>query len=150
MKELNEKYNGERVRVHRFHGKKARHIKHYIPVHMKEDKPDTCVILAGGNDLLDRTPVLEIANELVEAGITCKNLGATNVILSSVLPRSNPKCHAKRDELNRLLSDLCDVHSFVFMDNWNMSFQHLKHDGVHLNKSGDNQLLFNLLWYLNA
>ena len=150
VNELNNKFVGDKVRVHRFHGKKARHIKHYVPVHMGEDKPDTCVIIAGGNDLSDRTSVLDIANELIEAGITCKNYGASNVVISSVLPRADPSTHVKRDELNYLLYNLCSIHNFIYMDNWNMSLQHLKHDGVHLNKSGDNQLLSNLLWYLNA
>ena len=150
VRKLNRDYKGERARIHRFHGKKARHIKHYVPVHMKEDRPDTCVIVAGGNDLPDETPILQIANELIEAGITCKNHGATNVIISSVLPRSNSRCQSRREELNRLLVDLCVVHNFVYMDNWNMSVQHLRSDGVHLNKFGDDVLLFNLLWYLNA
>ena len=117
---------------------------------MAEDKPDTCVIIAGGNDLLDRTPINEIANDLIEAGIKCKTHGASDIIISSVLPRSNPKCHARREELNKLLLDLCVIHNFIYMDNWNMSLKHLRHDGVHLNKSGDDQLLFNLLWYING
>ena len=40
VSELNKKYMGDKARIHRFHGKKARHLKHYIPVHMKEDKPE--------------------------------------------------------------------------------------------------------------
>ena len=43
IKELNDKYVGQSVKMHRFHGKKARHFKHYIPVHVVEDKADTCV-----------------------------------------------------------------------------------------------------------
>ena len=136
-------------------GRKPGTFKHYVPVHLGEDKPDTCVIVAGGNDLPDKTPVLNIANDIVEAAIKCKNHGANNVIISSVLPRADPKTgfpkfQTKRDELNQLLFDLCAIHKFVYMDNWNMSCQHLSHDGVHLNSFGDDQLLFNLLWYLNA
>ena len=117
---------------------------------MSEDKADTCVIVAGGNDLPDKTPVLNIANDLIEAGIVCKNYGATDIIISSVLPRSNAKCHPQREQLNHLLRDLCVIHNFTYMDNWNMCQNHLSYDGVHLNKLGDNQLLFNLLWYLNV
>ena len=148
VNELNKKYVGNKARIHRFHGKKARHLKHYIPVHMREDKPDVCVIVGGGNDLPENTPVLQVANELMEAGITCKRHGASKIVISSVLPRSMHE--SKRAELNRLLYDLCVIHNFVFMDNWNMSLKHISPDGVHLNKSGDQQLLFNLLWYLNA
>ena len=148
LEEFNAKYVGKSAKIHRFHGKKARHLKHYIPVHMDEDKADTCVIIAGGNDLSDKTPILKIANELMEAALTCKRHGAQNIVISSVLPRST--CEQKRVELNKILMDLCDIHNFVFMDNWNMSLQHVSYDGVHLNRRGDKQLLFNLLWYLNA
>lgn len=149
VRDLNKQFTGARAKIHRFHGKKARHFKYYVPAHMGEDKPDTCVIIAGGNDLQDRTPVLQIANDIIDAALTCKNHGATNIIISSVLPREDPTCHSKRDELNQLLFDLCVIHNFVYMDNWNMSSRHICRDGVHLNSSGDSQLLFNLLWYLN-
>ena len=82
--------------------------------------------------------------------ITCKNYGASRVIISSVLPRTNSRCQSRREELNKLIIDLCAIHGFVFMDNWNMTSQHLRNDGVHLNDCGDSQLSFNLLWYLNA
>ena len=150
VRELNEQFTGDRINIHRFHGKKAHHFKHYIPVHMKEDKPDTCVIVAGGNDLPGHKPVREIANDLVDAAITCKNHGASKVIIGSVLPREDFYCQLRRKELNDLLKDLCYIGNFTYMDNWNMSLQHVSYDGVHLNSRGDKQLLFNLLWYLNA
>ena len=149
VQRLNKEYKGGKARIHRFHGKKARHMKHYIPVHMEEDHPDTCVIIAGGNDLPEETSPAKIANELIEAGITCKNRGASKVIIGSVLPRSDFYCQIKRAEVNRILKDLCAIHEFVFMNNGNMSLSYVSHDGVHLNSRGSELLLFNLLWYLN-
>ena len=147
--DFNEKYTGGRANFHRFHGKKARHFQHYIPVHMEEDKPDKCVILAGGNDLPGKNTVLEIANSVMEAAITCKNHGAAEVLVCSVLPRSDFYCQLKRHELNRLLRDLCRIQNFIFIDNCNMSLDHISFDGVHLNKAGTDQLQLNLLSYLN-
>jgi hypothetical protein len=117
---------------------------------MAEDHPDTCVVIAGGNDLPGETPPSKIANELIEAGITCKNHGASKVIIASVLPRTDFHCQIKRVQVNKLLKDLCAIHNFIFMNNGNMSLSHVSYDGVHLNNSGSEQLLSNLLWYLNG
>ena len=150
MKRLNDDYRGDRVTVHLFHGKKAHHFKHYIPVHMSEEKPNLCVIIAGGNDLSGKSTPLQIANELIEAGIACKNNGASRVFVGSVLPRADPRLQGKRSELNNILASLCMVHNFEFMDNSNMNLCHLSFDGVHLSNYGSEQLLFNVLWYLNG
>ena len=150
VRELNQLFCGDKINIHRFHGKKAQHFRHYIPVHMAEDKPDTCVIVAGGNDLPGHMPVHDIANHLIDAAITCRNYGASKVIIASVLPREKYHCQVRRKELNNLLVDMCHLGNFTYMDNWNISpAYHLDHDGVHLNRRGSDQLKFNLLWYLN-
>ena len=117
---------------------------------MEEDRPDICVVLAGGNDLPTTTTVLDIANSVIEAGITCKKYGATQVMISSVLPRSDFFCQLKRHDLNALLKGLCDIHNFIFIDNCNMSISDLCYDGVHLTKAGSDKLQSNFLWYLNV
>ena len=150
LQKLNDGYVGDRVNLHRFHGKKAHHFKHYIPIHMAEDKPDICVVLAGGNDLPGKKTVLDIANSIIEAGITCKNHGASQVMISSVLPRSDFFCQLKRHDLNTLLKELCIIHNFIFINNYNMSINDLCYDGVHLSKAGSDKLQSNFLFYLNA
>ena len=119
---------------------------------MKEDKPDVCIVLAGTNDLPGKAPILDIANDIMEAGITCRNLGATKVIISSVLPRKDRENYNRKGQaLNKLLKDLCHLHNFIFMDNDNIFLtHHISFDGLHLNKDGSDQLRSNLLWYLNA
>ena len=150
VQEMNDEYIGDRINIHRFHGKKARHFRHYIPVHMEEDRSDICVVLAGGNDLPTKTSVLEIANSIIEAGITCKRYGASQVMISSVLPRGDFFCQLKRHDLNTLLKDLCNIHNFTFINNCNMCVSDLCYDGVHLTKAGSDKLQSNFLWYLNV
>ena len=150
VRELNDGFSGDRVNLHRFPGKKAQHFQHYIPVHMDEEKSDICVVLAGANDLPGNTPVPKIAKSIIEAGITCKNAGASRVMISSVLPREDFFCQLKRHDLNKLLKDLCGIHNFTFIDNSNMSLHDISYDGVHLNLAGSKRLQSNLLWYLNA
>ena len=152
MRKVNVSYTGKKVHLHRFPGKKAHHFKHYIPVHMAEDKPDVCVVLAGTNDLPGKKPILNIANDIMEAGVTCRELGASTVIVSSVIPRADREdCQRKGQALNKLIKDLCHQHNFIFMENDNISTSHhLSYDGLHLNKAGSDLLGYNFLWYLNA
>ena len=152
MRKVNVSYTGKKVHLHRFPGKKAHHFKHYIPVHMAEDKPDVCVVLAGTNDLPSKKPILNIANDIMEAGVTCRELGASTVIISSVIPRSDRvDCQRKGQALNKLIKDLCYQHNFMFMEHDNISTtDHLSFDGLHLNKAGSDLLGYNFVCYLNA
>ena len=138
------------VNVHRFNGKRARHFKTYVTAHMPEDKPDDVIIQVGGNDLPSKSTVLEIANNIVEAGIVCRTLGAKRVMVSSVLPRSDFHLQLKRQELNKVLESLCELNNFIYIPNKTLVLsKHICHDGVHLNDSGSKLLQDTFLEYLN-
>ena len=117
---------------------------------MPEDKPDDVVIQAGGNDLPTKATVLEIANNIVEAGIVCRSLGAKRVMVCSVLPRSDFYLQLKRQELNKVLESLCELNNFIYIPNKTLPLsQHICHDGVHLNDSGSKLLQDTFSEYLN-
>ena len=122
------------VNLHKFHGKKARHFKTYVRAHLPEEKPDVVLIQAGGNDLPTKSTVLEIANDIIEAGIVCKQMGASKVLISSVLPRRDFHLQLKRHDLNNVLKSLCEVNNFTFIPNSKMVLsQHISNDAlVHL------------------
>ena len=137
------------------HGGKARNIKRYIVSHLEEERPDSVIILAGGNDLPtsrnNPLPVLRIANDIMEIGIACKKFNVSNIFISSVLPRQLVYLQKRRKELNGILRNLCIVHNFVFIDNENIILrEHILKDGVHLNDSGTILLARNFLNNLNA
>ena len=150
--DFNNDYNGERAFFHKYHGGKVRHIKSYIPVHMNEEKPDNAVIVAGGNDICTwKSTTLEVANDIIEAGVICKREGALKVFISSILPRTDLYYLRRRNEINKLLVNLCDVNGFNFINNDNINIrEHIFDDGVHLNKAGSKLLRDNLLAHLNA
>ena len=144
------KCNGE-VSLHKYNGKKARHFKTYVTAHMPEEKPDSVLIQAGGNDLPTNATVLEIANHIIETGIVCKDMGASRIMISSVLPRRDFHLQLKRQELNKLLESLCEIHNFVFIPNTKMTLStHISNDGVHLNDVGTQLLQDTFVEYLNA
>ena len=145
-----EDYNGK-VTFHRFHGKKARHIKHYIPTHLSEEQPDIVIIQAGGNDLANNASnLLDIANNIMEIGQICKRYGASKICISSVLPREDFHYQLRRKDLNELLKNLCVVHDYAFMENSNIILsKHICGDGVHLDVRGSSVFSANLLESLN-
>ena len=130
-----------------------RHIKHQVETHLYEERPDAAIILAGGNDLPTNrykpTPIVNIANDIMDIAHTCKKYEVSDICISSVLPRRegymNGDMERRRNELNEVLRSLCDIHNYVFIDNDNGSdritlSEHIDRDGVHLNKKGDRVL----------
>ena len=51
VQEFNDAVVNGRAEFHKFRGKKAQHIKHYIKSHLSIERPDRVVIHIGGNDL---------------------------------------------------------------------------------------------------
>ena len=96
IKEFNRFFKGGTAFFRRFHGAKARHVKNYVSTHLEEEQPDTVIIHAGGNDLPTRknnpTPVLEIANHIIEAGQICASYDVDNIYISSVINRKTRTC----------------------------------------------------------
>ena len=83
--------------------------------------------------------------------LTRKQYGVQNVIISSVLPRNKWFLQERARDLNKFLSELCKVHGFIFIDNFNILVdQHLYSDGVHLNDEGSIVLANNYLECLNG
>ena len=51
--------------------------------------------------------------------------------------------------MNNILQQLCRTHGFVFVDNGNITVDHLQRDGIHLTEEGSVILANNYLFYLN-
>ena len=140
-----------RVTLNKFNGKLAKHFKTYVTAHMPEQTPDDVLIQAGGNDLVTKQSASDIANSVIEAGIVCKNLGASRVFVSSVLPRSDFHLQLKRHDVNQLLECLCEIHNFVFIPNSFMKLsKHINKDGVHLTETGTILLQNTFTKFLNS
>ena len=111
-------YTNGKASFHRFHGGKARHIRNQIETHLQEELPDAAILLIGGNDLSDNrnnpTPVVNIANQIIDSAMLCKNYGVKDVCVSSVLMRKERKTNfehteRRRKELNEILRSLCEI-----------------------------------------
>ena len=154
---FNKKLKYNRATLHKFNGKKIRHIKRYIPVHLdeEEDRVHSVVIVAGGNDIpvsKSNMSMSTIADDIIEAGLTCRNeYGVKDIYISSILPRCSAYYQLQRKVLNDILKERCELNGFTFIDNDNIILKyHIGHDGVHLNKAGTSLLCRNLHYYLNS
>ena len=146
-------YTKGKATFHRFHGGKARHIRHQVETHLYEERPDAAIILAGGNDLPTNrqkpTSIATIANQIMDIAFMCKKYEVPDICVSSVLPRRGGYMEGdmelRRSELNDVLRSLCDIYNFIFIDHDFGSTKitlsdHIERDGVHLNAVGSEVL----------
>ena len=147
---FNKVYTGK-AKFERFNGRTAHDIKMYIPQHLRRDKYESAVIAAGGNDLSkDSTSIDQIASDIIEAGISCKEHGVKKVYICSILPRKPATYQSRRSTLNDILKILCAMFDFTYIENENITLEgHIDRDGVHLTKRGSSVLCRNIVKCLN-
>jgi lysophospholipase L1-like esterase len=140
---------------HEFKGKTAYNIVRYIDPHLIDEKPQSVMFVAGGNDLpyqrASEKHIKEIANCLIKGGLRCRNeFGVEEVFISSILPRTNLEFQENRERLNNVLRNLCSENNFKFIENKGIvSDKHIGEDRVHLNKQGTTVFHLNIVDALN-
>ena len=96
------------------------------------------------------TAVEDIAKTIIDIGKLCENHGVKKVIISGVIVRKLGYMERRRTVLNSLLKELCHTNKYVFIDNDNITREHLANDGVHLEKDGTITLANNMLFALHS
>jgi len=143
--------NAERnVSVKSFSGATVEDMSDFLkPTSRKQ--PDKLIIHAGTNDLRRSNPT-EVANRIIElAEKFKKDCNHTEVAISSIVTRCDGKDVAEKvNETNIILKSNCKKHNFSFVDNSNISRQHLNSRGLHLNREGTSVLQANILSLLNS
>ena len=94
---------------------------------------------------MDPNSLVNVANKVIETGLTCRKLGATNVLIGGVTIRKTSLLQERCKELNDILRNLCSISNFVFINNNDITLDHLHSDGVHLNEDGTKLLADNYL-----
>ena len=149
---FNNKLNDGRMRKFTLPGYESKMIEHCIDVELQDQNlhPDTVVIHAGSNDLANYPKVhpAEVAQNIINIGVKCKNHGVKNIFISSITPRKF--IHKRRVHTNRILEQLCETNNFTFIDNYNINYNDLRRDNIHLNDDGLEVLEDNFLYYLNG
>ena len=153
VRDFNKNYQFGTGRFRRFHGAKAKYIKHYVIPTLIDEHPQVVLLQSGGNDLpttkINPLPVENIANDILDTAKLCENYGAQQILISGIITRKQGYMDRRRDELNNLLKDMCYENGYTFIDNDNITRDHLCYDEVHLNNEGSYILYNNYLHSLN-
>ena len=105
--------------------------------------PDLIVLHAGTNDLRSQSSAKNIADDIMRLGLQMKS-DLNGVMISSILYRAD-SLNAKGMEVNQILKAECERYNIVFIDNSNISKNHLNGSGLHLNFKGTVTLANNFL-----
>ena len=113
--------------------------------------PDYLIIYAGTNDL-GHLPLKDTLMNYNDIADIVKQIDPIiKVIFSSVTQRpDNNKLEHKVAQLNRELSAFCGKCNLGFIDNSNISKEHVGSKGLHLNGSGKARLALNFKETMNS
>ena len=154
VREFNKYYTEGTARFRRFHGATAKRLEHYVLPTLMEESPEIVVIHIGGNDLPtsknNPTPIEDVANRVIDTAKLCENFGAKKILIAGVIVRNLGYMEKRRLLLNSQLKKLCMEHNYIFIDNENITRQHLLNDNVHLNEDGSVVLAENMLSALSS
>ena len=143
---FNECFEEGTARFQKWGGGRARHIKNYVASHLQEEKPDAVIVQAGGNDLAEHRPhpIANIASDVMQIALNASKSSVQHVFVGGVTFRDKQFSQSHLYELNHTLESMCRLHGFTFINNDDITTEHL-FDGVHLNKEGTRILADNYL-----
>ena len=94
------------------------------------------------------TSAVEIGQKILELAVSCKS-DSNNILISGIVPRRD-KLNAKAAQVNSFLKNECGKRNICFINNSNINPRyHYNQNGIHLNRSGTNRLIENLLFALS-
>ena len=127
----------------------SKQLNHYIIPTLVDDKPDVILLHVGTNDILSNASDTELANNIINIGLNCKNHCVSKVFISSILVKKNPELNPVIRRVNDKLRELCEINGFIFINNDMTTTDHLWRDGIHLQDIGTNILSRNFYQVLN-
>ncbi|XP_071941471.1 uncharacterized protein [Antedon mediterranea] len=118
------------------------------PVLIQEQNPSSVIIHCGTNNTNDCMPMKCI--KLITLLCNCIRDADTSIhiAISSLIMHQNAGRYAWVKEFNARLHDKCSTLNWAFIDNSNISLQHLAKDGLHLNGSGIKLIAMNYIAFL--
>ena len=139
--------NTDKVYIKSFSGSTTSDMWHHATP-SKRFFPDMYILHVGSNDLRSPKSAEEIATEIIDLGLDLKT-EENEVVISGITYRDD-KWNDKGQEVNDILSLKCTNAKLGFIDNSNITKQHLNGSGLHLNFQGTLALANNFLRTINA
>ena len=127
------------AKVRSFVGATASEVAHHIQPEIIKCNYDAVVICAGTNNIpstkllnsdtfIEQKPD-EIAQEIINAGYSCRKHGINDIVISLLTVRRG--FEEKVNQVNTLLKDYCRAAHFYFVEHPNILLKHL-YDGLHI------------------
>ena len=135
----------EKLYIKAFNGANIEDMVDYARPTMRRD-PDLIVLHAGTNDLRSQSSAKNIADDIMRLGLQMKS-DQNDVMISSILYRAD-SLNDKGMQVNQILKAECARYNMVFIENSNISRNHLNGSGLHLNFKGTVTLANNFLRFI--
>ena len=154
-REFNNYLNSCHAKFKSFPGATIKELHHYVIPTLENDTPDVILIHGGCNDVKPmpghkELSYQEIAEEILNMGLTCREKGVNNVVISGLICRKNKILSKKIWSINNILRVKCQELGFYFVNNQNITERNLWKDGLHLNHTGTIILANNFLNVFNS
>ena len=139
-----------RIFIKSFGGATTKQVNWHVEPIIVDEDPDVCLIHTGGNNVNrgESDPQL-IANEILNTGLKCRNMGVNNVFISGLFPFNDPTKMEIANSVNSILKGECHSNAFIFVDNSNILPEHLFKDGIHLDNDHKHIFIDNIINALN-
>ena len=105
------------------------------------------IILHVGVNNIEKEEEDEILRKYEELG---KSINCSLTISGILCRRAKPMLNKKIERLNGKLKNLCSKNGYDFIDNSNVVFRHIGHDGLHISRDGERRLALNFINHLRG
>lgn len=139
-------YKGDKIYVKSFSGATTECMRDYVKPSLKFN-PDLIILHTGVNNLRSNKSPNVIAEDIVNLACDIKN-NSNDVVISGLVGRSD-NLDFKLQQVNDILITKCTERNLLYIDNSNITLQHLN-STMHLNYKGTCQLASNFLSYINV
>ena len=128
--------DGANVYFKFFSGANTKQLDYYVVPALADESPDSVIIHIGSNDIAksncNNENVEDLAKKIIYIGVKCKACKVSNIAISSILVRSDPKINQVIKQVNRLLQELCKTNNIYFICNNAIDNTFLWKVGLHL------------------
>ena len=146
MKEFNRELKNGRAYRKQFPGATSKEMAHYVIPTLAKDSPDTVIIHTGTNDLRN-TENEHIIKNIMDIVDLCAKQGVNNILVSAITFRE--QFNEKVSTINNFLLHKQTLHNFTFIENNNITREHMWKDKIHLNTHGTINIANNFINALN-
>ena len=137
--------NQEQVIFRRYPGQTAADIAHNCTKPLNDEKPDQVIIMAGTNGIPNTCNEYEIVEDIIKIAHEAKKVNAEKICVCSVLVRHGHQFKNLVSRINILLEARCNENGYTFVNNSDITEQHICGDGIHPNRYGQVILKMNIL-----